>query len=170
MTGREYQILAGEPPVSDERAFDAIDHLIARGTIPVPSFVEDPGPVPHSGGKGYIIGPPPETAEERGAAASFYAATVADLCLDVLGSTTPIVIDGGFATNFSFAKMLSCLRPFQEIYVSQSKDGTALGAGLLWRRFQRKAPVTSVKLDRIETKPHQALIEATRKWKAMIGA
>ena len=49
MTGREYQILAGEPPVSDERAFDAIDHLIARGTIPVPSFVEDPGPVPHSG-------------------------------------------------------------------------------------------------------------------------
>ena len=170
MTGREYQILAGEPPVSDERAFDAIDHLIARGTIPVPSFVEDPGPVPHSGGKGYIIGPPPETAEERGATASFYAATVADLCLDVLGSTTPIVIDGGFATNFSFAKMLSCLRPFQEIYVSQSKDDTALGAGLLWRRFQRKAPVTSVKLDRIETKPHQALIEATRKWKAMIGA
>lgn len=45
MTGREYQILAGDPPVSDDRAFNAVEGLIARGTIPVPSFVEDPGPV-----------------------------------------------------------------------------------------------------------------------------
>ena len=75
-----------------------------------------------------------------------------------------------FATNASFAKMLACLRPSQDIYVSQSQHGTALGAGLLWRRFQRKAPVDSVKLDRIETKSHPALIEATKKWKSMIGA
>ena len=170
MTGREYQLLAGDPPVSDDRAFDAVESLIARGTIPVPSFVEDPGPIPHSGGKGHIVGPPPRTPEEHGALASLYAASVADLCLDVLGSTTPIVIDGGFATNVSFAKMLACLRPSQKVYVSQSKDGTALGAGLLWRRFQRKVPVTSVKLSYIETRPHSALRDATKKWKAMVGA
>ena len=170
MTGREYQLLAGDPPVSDDRAFDAVESLIKRGTIPVPSFVEDPGPIPHSGGKGHIVGPPPTTPEEQGALASLYAASVADLCLDVLGSTTPIVIDGGFATNVSFAKMLACLRPLQKVYVSQSKDGTALGAGLLWRRFQRKVPVTSVKLSYIETRPHSALRDATKKWKAMVGA
>ena len=138
MTGREYFILACDHPVSDERAFAMVEALIARGTMPIPSFVEDPGPVPHSGGKGHVVGPPPESDEERGALASLYAASVANLCLDVLGSTTPIVIDGGFVTNISFAKMLASMRPSQEVYVSQAKDGTALGAGLLWNRFHRK--------------------------------
>lgn len=170
MTGREYQILAGEPPISDDRAFNVVERLVAQGTVPIPSFVEDPGPVPQSGGKGHIVGPPVNNAEERGAIASLYAAYVADLCLDVLGSTTPIVIDGGFASNSSFAKILLCLRPTQEVYVSQSKDGTALGAGLLWNRFQRAAPVNSVKLDRVETKPSPLLITAAKNWKAMIDA
>jgi len=168
MTGREYQLLAGDHPISDDRAFNAVEKLIMQGTIPLPSFVEDPGPVPHSGGKGRIVGPSPQTHEERGALASLYAAYVADLCLDVLGSTTPLVIDGGFATNLSFAKILASLRPAQDIYVSQSKDGTALGAGLLWNRFSRKDPVNSVALDRIETKSSPLLREAARHWKAVI--
>ena len=168
MTGREYQLLAGDHPISDDRAFNAVEKLIMQGTIPLPSFVEDPGPVPHSGGKGRIVGPSPQTHEERGALASLYAAYVADLCLDVLGSTTPLVIDGGFATNLSFAKILASLRPAQDIYVSQSKDGTALGAGLLWNRFSRKDPVNSVVLDRVETKSSPLLREAARHWKAVI--
>jgi len=170
MTGREYQILAGDPPISDDRAFNTVEKIIAQGTIPLPSFVEDPGPVPHSGGKGHIIGPSPQTQEERGALASLYAAYVADLCLDVLGSTTSIVIDGGFATNSSFAKSLASLRPSQKIFVSQSKDGTALGAGLLWNRFNRKEPVNSVALDHVETKASPLLREAARHWKACIEA
>ena len=170
MTGREYQILAGDQPISDDRAFDVVAKLITQGTMPLPSFVEDPGPVPHSGGKGHIVGPSPQTREERGALASLYAAYVADLCLDVLGSTTPIVIDGGFATNVSFAKILACLRPAQELYVSQSKDGTALGAGLLWNRFNRREPVNSVVLDRMEAKAAPLLKEAARNWKARIEA
>mgnify|MGYP003351940805 CR=1 FL=1 len=56
------------------------------------------------------------------------------------------------------------------LYRIAPKDGTALGAGLLWRRFERKASVDSVKLDRIKTKSYPALIEATKKWKSMIGA
>ncbi len=167
MTGREYQILAGDPPISDERAFNEVERLIARGTIPIPSFVEDPGPVPNSGGKGRIIGPPPQNSEERGANAALYAAYVADLCLDVLGSTTPIVIDGGFATNPTFGMLLATLRPTQSVAMSRSKDGTALGAGLLWRRFERKELITSIILDPMAPVPIAGLREAAQRWRAL---
>lgn len=169
MTGREYQILAGDPPISDERAFNAVARLIAQGTIPIPSFVEDPGPVPNSGGKGRIIGPLPQNSEERGANAALYAAYVADLCLDVLGSTTPIVIDGGFATNATFALILAGLRTSQEVYVSRSKDGTALGAGLLWRRFDRTRPVTSVELKKIDRIAIPGLHESAKSWRGLVN-
>jgi hypothetical protein len=33
--------------------------------------------------------------------------------------------------------------------VSQSRDGTALGAALLWRRFSRTLPVSSVVLEAV---------------------
>lgn len=169
MTGREYQILAGDPPISDERAFNEVERLIARGTIPIPSFVEDPGPVPNSGGKGRIIGPLPQNSEERGANAALYAAYVADLCLDVLGSTTPIVIDGGFATNATFALILAGLRASQDVYVSRSKDGTALGAGLLWRRFDRTRPVTSVELKKVEHRAISGLHESAKSWRGLVN-
>ena len=168
MTGREYAILAGSSPISDTRALELVPVLLARGTLPLPSFADDDGPVPGSAGKGYILGPQPENMAERGAVAALYAAFTADLCLDVLGSTTPIVIDGGFATNQAFASLLSTLRPQQKIKVSRSKDGTALGAGLLWRRFERKAPVESVTLDDITPLAFtHDLREAAKRWRSL---
>jgi hypothetical protein len=67
----------------------------------------------------------------------------------VLGSSKRIVIDGGFAANLPFARCLAALRPAQGISVSQSRDGTALGAALLWRRFARTHPVSSVMLETV---------------------
>jgi len=167
MTGREYAILAGEHPVSDQRAYQAAAKLIAQGTLALPSFVEDPGPFAGSGGKGKIIGPAPVDEVERGALAALYSAFVADLCLDVLGSTTPIVIDGGFATNPAFGQLIATLRPAQPVAMSRSKDGTALGAGLLWQRFERKEPITSVTLDPMSPSPIAGLREAALRWRAL---
>jgi len=167
MTGREYAILAGEHPVSDQRAYQAAAKLIAQGTLALPSFVEDPGPFAGSGGKGKIIGPAPVDDVERGALAALYSAFVADLCLDVLGSTTPIVIDGGFATNPAFGQLIATLRPAQPVAMSRSKDGTALGAGLLWQRFERKEPITSVTLDPMSPSPIAGLREAALRWRAL---
>jgi glycerol kinase len=67
----------------------------------------------------------------------------------LLGSTKRIVIDGGFATNLPFARCVAALRPSQSVSVSQSRDGTALGAALLWRRFARTRPVSSVVLEAV---------------------
>jgi len=135
--------------------------------LALPSFVEDPGPFAGSGGKGKIIGPAPVDDVERGALAALYSAFVADLCLDVLGSTTPIVIDGGFATNPAFGQLIATLRPAQPVAMSRSKDGTALGAGLLWQRFERKEPITSVTLDPMSPSPIAGLREAALRWRAL---
>ncbi|MGY0572616.1 hypothetical protein ACTGJ9_017345 [Bradyrhizobium sp. RDM12] len=78
-----------------------------------------------------------------------YAAFSANRCLDALESSERIVIDGGFAANLPFARCLATLRSSQSVWVSRSRDGTALGAALLWRRFSRTQPVSSVALEAV---------------------
>ncbi|WP_368508283.1 hypothetical protein [Bradyrhizobium lupini] len=78
-----------------------------------------------------------------------YAAFSANRCLDALESSKRIVIDGGFAANLPFARCLATLRSSQSVWVSRSPDGTALGAALLWRRFSRTLPVSSVILEAV---------------------
>lgn len=167
MTGREYAILAGNPAISDERALALVPEMIKRGTLPIPSFVEDDGAFPKSGSKGRIMGPLPTAHAERGAIAALYAAFTADLCLDALGSATPIVIDGGFATNLAFGRLVAALRPNQPVSMSRSKDGTALGAGLLWRRFQRREPIRSVIVDPVSANHMPHLRETFLRWRAL---
>jgi sugar (pentulose or hexulose) kinase len=123
--------------------------LFAQGTLALPSFVGDDGLFPGAAHRGRIIGPLPETPAEWQGLAVLYAAFSANRCLDALGSSKRIVIDGGFAANLPFARCLAALRPSQSVAVSQSRDGTALGAALLWRRFSRTLPVSSVVLEAV---------------------
>jgi sugar (pentulose or hexulose) kinase len=149
MTGREYDVIRKETGAADAAVLAALPALVARGSLALPSFVGDDGLFPGAAHRGRIIGPAPETPAEWQALAVLYAAFSANRCLDLLGSTKRIVIDGGFATNLPFARALATLRPFQGVSVSQSRDGTALGAALLWRRFVRTVPVSSVVLEAV---------------------
>ena len=149
MTGREYDLIRKEVIARDAAVLDALPGLVRRGTLARPSFVGDEGLFPGSANRGRIVGPPPETAAEWQALAVLYAAFSANRCLDTLGSSKRIIIDGGFASNLPFARCLAALRTSQEISVSQSPHGTALGAALLWRRFSRMQPVTSVVLEAV---------------------
>jgi sugar (pentulose or hexulose) kinase len=117
--------------------------------LALPSFTGDDGLFPGAAHRGRIIGPPPETPAEWQGLAVLYAAFSANRGLDALGSSKRIVIDGGFAANLPFARCLAALRPSQHVSVSQSRDGTALGAALLWRRFARTLPVSSVVLEAV---------------------
>jgi sugar (pentulose or hexulose) kinase len=148
MTGREYDLIRKEA-IAHDAILDALPGLVRRGTLALPSFVGDEGLFPGSANRGRIVGPPPETAAEWQALAVLYAAFSANRCLDTLGSSKRIIIDGGFASNLPFARCLAALRTSQEISVSQSPHGTALGAALLWRRFSRMQPVTSVVLEAV---------------------
>jgi sugar (pentulose or hexulose) kinase len=147
MTGREYDLIRKESSAADAAVLAALPTLIARGTLALPSFIGDDGLFPGAAHRGRIIGPPPETPAEWQGLAVLYAVFSANCCLDALGSSKRIVIDGGFAANLPFARSLAALRPSQDVSVSQSRDGTALGAALLWRRFARTLPVASVVLE-----------------------
>jgi sugar (pentulose or hexulose) kinase len=149
MTGREYDLIRKEAVAHDAAVLDALPGLVRRGTLARPSFVGDEGLFPGAANRGRIVGPPPETAAEWQALAVLYAAFSANRCLDALGSSKRVIIDGGFASNLPFARCLAALRPSQEISVSRSRHGTALGAALLWRRFSRTQPATSVVLEAV---------------------
>src|SRR4051794_25159816 len=149
MTGREYDLICKEKSATDAAVLAALPTLIARGTVALPSFGADDGLFPGSAHRGRIIGPPPETPAEWQGLAVLYAAFSANRCLDALGSSKRIVIDGGFAANLPFARCLAALRSSQSVWVSRSPDGTALGAALLWRRFSRTLPVSSVILEAV---------------------
>jgi sugar (pentulose or hexulose) kinase len=149
MTGREYDLIRKEKSSADAAVLAAVPKLVARGSLALPSFVGDDGLFPGAALRGRIIGPAPETAAEWQGLAVLYAAFSANRCLDTLGSSKRIIIDGGFAANLPFARALAALRPSQDVFVSQSRDGTALGAALLWRRFARRLPVSSVVLEAV---------------------
>ncbi|MHB2166756.1 FGGY-family carbohydrate kinase [Alsobacter sp. R-9] len=165
MTGREYAILAGSQPSADDETMAAIGRLLQRGTWAYPSFVEDDGLFPGSSRRGDVAGPPPTDPAERRGLAALYAAFSADFCLDVLGTDAPVVVDGGFALNVPFGRLLATLRPQKSVSMSLSKDGTALGAGLLWNRFDRRGPVTTPELVSVQPFAWPGLREAATRWR-----
>jgi sugar (pentulose or hexulose) kinase len=166
MTGREYAIIAGEGSAPDDGALAAVPGLLERGTMAFPSFVADDGPFPGAGGHGRIEGPVPASAAERRGLAALYAAFTAHLCLEALGTSAPVVIDGGFATNLAIGRLLAALRPQRRVEMSRTRDGTALGAALLWGRFERVGPVATVELDTVPAAGIPGLAEAFRTWQA----
>lgn len=163
-TGREYARLGGDELVADSEVIAALPAVLARGTLPLPSFAEHDGLFAGSANRGRIIGAQPANAAERRAIAALYAAFTAHTCLSYLDSCAPIVVDGGFATNVPFGRLLAGLRPGQPLAMSRSKDGTALGAALLWKRFERRGPVTSVALHSVEPLACPGLAASAARW------
>jgi sugar (pentulose or hexulose) kinase len=149
ITGREYHLICKDNAAPDAEVLATLPDLVARRTMALPSFAGDDGLFPGSAHRGRIIGPAPDTPAGWQGLAVLYAAFSANRCLDVLGSSNEIIIDGGFAANLPFARILATLRPLQRVSVSRSRDGTALGAALLWRRFARTQPVSSVVLEAV---------------------
>ena len=168
MTGREYDLIRRDQIADDAAVLAAIAKLAAQRTLALPSFVGDDGLFPGAGGRGRIIGPAPQGPAEWQALAVLYAAFTASHGLDALASRGRIIIDGGFATNVPFARTLAALRPGQLVSASRSRDGTALGAALLWHRFSRATPVASVVLDDIAAPggvdERVPLFEAYKSW------
>jgi sugar (pentulose or hexulose) kinase len=168
MTGREYDLIRRDHRADDAAVLAAIGKLAAQRTLALPSFAGDDGLFPGAGGRGRIIGPAPQGPAEWQALAVLYAAFTASHCLDALASQGRVIIDGGFATNVPFARTLAALRPGQRVSASRSRDGTALGAALLWKRFSRATPVASVVLDDIVgldgKEKRVALLDAYQSW------
>ncbi len=164
MGGREYCELAGEEGLASIPMMDDLRFIISRGTMALPSFTDSGGPFPGTGNRGRIIGPAPESPSERAALASLYVALMTAFDLDLLASSGDVIIDGSFADNRLFAGLLAALRPGQTVFVSRAKDGTALGASMLWG-WPR---VASLDLDRVASLEIPDLQAYAKDWRRCV--
>lgn len=135
MGGREFALVAGTDTPRTRPDPEILRGLLARGTLPVPCFGDEDGLLPGRARRGFVHGPPPESEPERLALALVHAALLTDLCLDVLGRTGDVVLDGTFAVDPHYPALVAALRPGTTVLASSEAYGTAIGASLLAGEF-----------------------------------
>jgi sugar (pentulose or hexulose) kinase len=164
--GREFEVLSeGEP--GEAATLTAVQYVITQNTYACPSFTDGGGPVPHSGGKGKVIGERPNTAEQRASLASLYCALMVSESLDALGSRHDIIVDGPFSKNLVFLQVLAQLRERQKVLASDLRDGTTAGAACLALMPDGKLPHVPLSLTTIESQNLSSLAEYQAKWQRL---
>ncbi|WP_062203316.1 FGGY-family carbohydrate kinase [Aureimonas sp. AU12] len=136
MGGREFDILTDRQPAEPDEA--AIDAVVSRSVMALPSFTAGSGPFPDRAG--HWSGPTGDlTASERTAAASLYAALMTDTVLRLIGADGPTIVEGPFARNALYCRALGLLtgRP---VTAALANTGTSAGAALLARGMPQAQP------------------------------
>lgn len=123
MGGRENAVLGEELP---EATSEAIESVLKGGLMYLPSAQPGSGPFPHAIGRWTGEGSP----AERRVALSFYLALMAATCLDLIGADGPTIIEGPFAANAEFARMLRTATG-RDVIIEAAGTGTSIGAALL---------------------------------------
>jgi len=130
MGGKELEILAdGAPPQAAD--IETAAALVARGTMALPAFTDSGGPIPDRGHQGRIEGPPPASGGERASLASLYCALMSWQSLTAVGGDSEIIVDGPFASNPVYLRVLAALLGGRAVSASAALQGTAIGAALL---------------------------------------
>jgi len=128
MGGKEIERLCGG---DSEQFFEAkffgatLSQVVDSGLMILPTFVSGVGPYPR--GRGKWIGTP-STDAVRITAIALYAALVADMSLDLIGTRDRIVVEGRFAHQPAFVSALAALRPNDRVYINNADQGVAFGA------------------------------------------
>jgi sugar (pentulose or hexulose) kinase len=130
MGGREIEVLVGEAYSSAAGRGGATEsemaiRAIEAGELVLPSAVPGTGPFPHA--KHTLAGSFSDINEARGKA-HLYAALVADVTLDLIGSRDTLFIDGRFSHSPVFSSALAALRSDTTVLVSDEEHGVARGA------------------------------------------
>ncbi|AHG49832.1 carbohydrate kinase (plasmid) [Rhizobium leguminosarum bv. trifolii CB782] len=129
MGGREFEMLSAEiGPVNDDDAWAAIGAVIGKGMMLLPNIAPASGPFP--GKIGRWIGAEEVSREARHAAACLYLALMTDACLGLIGAKGPVVVEGPFALNETYLKLLAALAG-REVMALPGTTGTSQGAALL---------------------------------------
>ncbi len=135
MGGREFAVLAGEPPA--EAKEPDVAAAVASGVLAMPAFTDQGGPF--AGRRGWIEGPPPSTPAGRAALATLYSALTTALMLEQLDAPGDIIVEGGFNRTPAFSSVLAGLMPERTVLVARA-SGAAEGAAMLARWGERRAP------------------------------
>jgi sugar (pentulose or hexulose) kinase len=167
MGGREYALIAQDVTIPAQAA--DIERIIRAGVMALPSFSDSGGPFPGTGAQGRVIGPPPGDSAARPTLAVLYSALMAAAALNHIGTENDIIIDGSFAKNVMFCRLLAALFGRRRIWRSSERDGTACGAALLWRLEQRTEPV-GLDLQRVEPLTLSGLGNYAARWRELVAA
>ncbi len=126
MGGREWEVLRSDV----EGSLEDVAFILENGVFALPSFASGGGPFAQCEGRidarGLSL-----TAGQKSALADVYVALMTDYCMDMLGESNTVVVEGAFSNNLNFLTLLSSLKANSEIYASRDVTGTAGGAALL---------------------------------------
>ncbi|WP_421914480.1 FGGY-family carbohydrate kinase [Mesorhizobium sp.] len=126
MGGREFSVLTKDVP-EDWTDADVTDAL-SRKTLLLPSTQQGSGPFPaHAAEWLHAEG---MTNGQRFVAISFYLALMTAVCLDLIGADGPAIVEGPFARNRLFTRMLAAATS-RSVIASEAATGTSIGAALL---------------------------------------
>lgn len=135
--------------------------LVEAGSMLLPSLAPGCGPFPHAAPR-WIAEPVDWHA--RRAAMCLYAALVADVSLDLIGSKHRLLIEGRFAEAEVFVRALASLRPDTAVYTANAHNDVSFGA----LRLLNPLLAPQGGLRRIE--PLDAPLAAYRaRWRAELG-
>ncbi|WP_299484170.1 FGGY-family carbohydrate kinase [uncultured Roseibium sp.] len=128
MGGREFDLVMGDG-VRQASEKD-VSRVLAEQIQLYPAV--DPLSGPFQGARaGWSVDESTLSDGERFAAASFYLALVTRQCLDLIGAEGPTIVEGPFARNNLFMKMLEVATARVAAGSKVSTTGTGLGAALL---------------------------------------
>ena len=124
MGGREYDLLR---PADAVVPTDADRAAVLDGLFLLPSVEPGSGPFPGRAG-GFLT--EPATDGQRSLAIAWYLALMTETCLDLVGARGPTIVEGPFARNPDYLRMIAALRS-DGVEASVSATGTAAGAAML---------------------------------------
>lgn len=167
MGGREFTHVAGRDDAHLNADATLVSRMIGQGTMALPSFGDDDGLFPGSTGKGHITGPHPADAAERKALAVLYTALLTVECLDALGSSGRVILDGSFLRDPLYAALVAALRPQGDTVSNLDTYGVASGTALLASHGTRQARA-AIALEKppVFDHPSADLAAYARRWQA----
>ena len=137
MGGREYELIRSGCAVALTAADEAV--VLASGLMLWPSVVAAGGPFPgRKMGWSNTSGDRSNAANDT--ALAFYLALMSVECLALAGALGPVIVEGPFAANQAYCRMLAaaCGR---QVLCAVSQTGTSIGAALLFGAPVRTPPL-----------------------------
>jgi len=138
MGGREYEAIAGG---AEEPTVDALIEVISQGAIALPSFANAG---PYAGRPGRIEGGESLVGTQRTALATLYSALMTAQLIESLGAAGEIFVDGPFARNPLFGRLLGACVPVGTVRTYPEGGGTRVAAHLAGLRSPAAGALTSV--------------------------
>ncbi|RWO43611.1 FGGY-family carbohydrate kinase [Mesorhizobium sp.] len=161
MGGREFSLLTEGQ--SDDWTEADIATVLARKTSLLPSTQQGSGPFPHH--RAAWLDADGINGGQRFAAISFYLALMTATCLDLIDAGGPMTVEGPFARNRLFTRMLAAATA-RAVIASEAATGTSIGAALL---ASDQGTVQGAG-ERFEPPVDPAWADYARSWRAAVDA